>query len=442
MAMLGFLKSNSAPIAIDFGYSAVKVLQVQPGESMGLLGAALLEIPESIRSNTTERSLFLQESLPKLLQDGRFKGKLASCSIPAWQTFVQHLQIEKSDANKVREEVGAQLQVTIGCDPSNAVIRHVEVGEVFREGRVMQEVIAFAVSREVVMGQVELLKKCKLEVAGLHAEPIALLHAYKHLYRREGDERTTTLYVDIGYHGTRAMIAHGTELKFAKTIPVGGRQYDEEIARALHCDQEAAHAHRMQEIIAASQVAGSYSAAESSGSSMHAGSKSVRKGAMIALAEEGANHNTQHAPSSPTTITADGYERRVGSIPREFQKLDGAGDSDHESTSTMQEESLVRQAMADVILQQIDELRLCVRYHRAMFPDRSLDRMIMNGGESQDRDLCRRISSILGVTSYLGDPLKRVILKDREKQLTGIDRLHDQPGWAIPMGLCIAPTDG
>lgn len=441
MAMLGFLKSNSAPIAIDFGYAAVKVLQVQPGESMELLGAALLEIPESIRSNPAERAMFLQESLPKLLQDGRFKGKTASCSIPAWQTFVQHLQIEKSDNTKVREEVGAQLQASIGCDPSCAVIRHVEVGEVFREGRMMQEVIAFAVSREVVMGQVELLKKCKLEVAGLHAEPIALLHAYKHLYRRDGDERTTTLYVDIGYHGTRAMIAHGTELKFAKTIPVGGRHYDEEIARALHCDQEAAHAHRMQEVISACEVAGSYSAAESSGDSMRGRGKSARKGAMIALADEEAGRSEHQPSSASTTITADGYERRASSVPREFHKLD-TDHSDDDDHSTMREESLVRQSMADAVLQQIDELRLCVRYHRAMYPDRPLDRMIMNGGESHDRELCRRMASLLSVTSYIGDPLKRIAVKDSTKRLTGIKRLHDQPGWAVPMGLCIAPTDG
>ena len=441
MAMLGFLKSNSAPVAIDFGYSAVKVLQVQPGESMELIGAAMLEIPESIRSNTVERSLFLQESLPKLLPDGGFKGKTASCSIPAWQTFVQHLQIEKTDSVQIREQVGTQLQMTIGCDPSCAVIRHVEVGEVFREGRVMQEVIAFAVSREVVMGQVELLKKCKLEVAGLHAEPIAILHAYRHLYRRAGDENTTTLYVDIGYHGTKAMIAHGTELKFAKSIPVGGRHFDEEIARALHCEQEAAHAHRMQEICSANQTGGSYSAMNTGSHAMQSGGQSARKGAMISLADE-AGRGASEKPPMQTTITADGYERRTGSIPREFQKLDDGNDLNDEGSGNMKEESLVRRSMADAVLQQIDELRLCVRYHRAMYPNRPLDRMIMNGGESRDRELCRRIAAILGVTSYVGDPLKRVVAKDSAKQLTGIDHLYEQPGWAVPMGLCIAPVDG
>ncbi len=434
--MLGFLKSNSAPIAIDFGYAAVKVLQIQAGDPLELLGAAVLEIPAELRSDQFGRQEFLTNNLPPLIQEGGFKGKVACCSIPAWQTFVQHLQLDKSDGTDLNEQVEAQLQMAIAIDPSQAVIRHVVAGDVFREGKSAREVIAFAVSREVVMAQVELLKKCKLEVAGFHAEPLAVLQAYRHLYRREGDENTTTLYLDIGYHGTQAVIAHGAEMKFAKSIPVGGRHFDQEIARALHCTVEEAFTKRMQ-TVGASQLVGTTSAAQQR--------SAATTTADVPTVNLTAGSDTEAESQGAVTMTVDGYERRAGSVPREFQRLNENDSTDQPAAgaSASSSDPNMNEAMADVILQFVDELRMCVRYHRAMSPDRAIDRMIINGGESRNAEMCRRVATILGVKTFVGDPMKRVhVPVGNGVKIIGMDGLTAQPAWAVPMGLCLSPIEG
>lgn len=441
-SMLGFLKTTSAPIAIDFGYSAVKVLQVHAGNELRVVGAAIAEIPASIRQRPSERSNYLLETLPGLIHQGGFKGKVAVCSIPAWQTYIQHFQVEKTDSEGIREQVKSQLQMSIVCDPDCAVIRHVEVGDVFRDGGVMREVIAFAVSRDVVMSQVELLRKCKLEAGGLHAEPIAVLQAYHHLYRRSGDENTTTLYVDIGNHGTKAMIAHGRELKFAKSIPVGGRHFDEEIARALHCEIEAAHEHRMHEVYLCSAAHRSAGMSASSEKALGGsdGQAVAVKGAMLSVAATASSAATGHGKHFGGWVSRkpSKADRRQGSIPGEFYRV--ADDAISNDVKRGEDgESLVRKAMSEIVGQLVEELRMSVRYHRASFPNRPIDRMILNGGECGDLEMCRRVASSLGVRSYVGDPLKRLRVVSGSR-LQGIDDLRHRPGWAVPIGLCFASS--
>ncbi len=432
--MLGFLKSNSVPIGIDFGYTAVKLLQIVPGDPHELIAAAQVDIPEHIRSDVAERSRFLRDALPAAIQNSKFRGKVAVCSIPAWQTFMQHLQVDKGNAASILNQVKSQLQATIGCDPERAVIRHIEVSDVFRHGQPMREAICFAVSRDIVMNQVELLKKCKLEAGGLHGEPIALLNAYRHLYRRDGDDQTTTMYLDLGNFDTRAMIGHGSVLRFAKTIPVGGRHFDQDIAKALNCDEQAAHVHRMQEIGAEGFAAPDHANVGESALGQSGEMSSGGVGGMLSVASHTA------AQTQPSQLAIAQSERRHSGIPREFRALQDRVDDDS-TTSQMGEKSLVREAMADGVLQIVDELRMCVRYHRSLFPDREISRIILNGGESRDSELCRYIASILGLNAYVGDPLKRV-QSTKTSQMREIGKLNEQPGWAVAIGLCLTESSG
>lgn len=409
---LGFFKSSIAPVAIDFGFAELKLLQVQPGAPATLMAAAREVIPESSRNDPAARQHFLAEALPRLIREGGFKGKTAICSIPAWQTFVQHMQVRGGDsAEDIATQLKSQLQAIIACDPTNVVVRHVEVGEVFKDNQQMTEVICFAVARDVVMRQIELLNKCRMEIGGFHAEPIAVVKSFEHLYRRQGDDQITTLYVDLGASCTKAMIAHGKEIRFAKTIPVGGRHLDQRLAEVLNCDVAAARSHRLAETrpaAAAPQRA------------------SARVGAVLA-----------HATQAAAVGTA--ADRRVGSIPNEFSAVPGASST---ATETVGEKSsLVHEAMAPLAEQLIDELKMCERYHRRLFEDRSLDRIVFVGGESMDRSMCCEIAEAIGVVTYQGNPFGR-LQRTGEERFVGFDGSHAEPGWSVALGLCACPANG
>lgn len=382
--VLNFLRSNSTPISIDFGYAELKVLQIAAGDPGQVMSAATASIPDEARRDPVLRQQFVSEALPQLLRDGRFKGKTAICSIPAWQTVCQHLQVTRSDKGDIADSVMNELQMRTGCDPSQVVVRHEQVCDIVRDGKPLTEVICFAVAREYVMKQVELLERCKLVVAGLLSEPLAVVHACADLGPEDRDHRITSLILDFGSNGTKVMISHGASLRFAKSIPVGGRHFDLEIAEALDCDAECAHMHRMTALCGSTQPVPSL------------------------LGSTG-----------PATLAAS-----------------PSADGEEVVDPVMQ----MRGVMSRMAEQLVEEVGMCMRYHLDLFPDRPVDRVIMVGGESRNVAFCEEVAEALGVPAFVGDPLTRLSLAE-ECTLIGLEDTGEQPGWVVPYGLCSCPTD-
>lgn len=445
LMVLGFLKPSQSPIAIDFGYSSLKLLQLTPGDIPEVIAAASVEVPESIRRDQARRMEHLGDSLSTLLREGGFRGKTAICSIPSWQTFVQHMRIGKSDGSSRDEAIRTGLMNSVACNPEQVVIRHVEVGAVHAGQEVQTEIICFAIGRDVVMNLVDLLRKCRVEVGGLHAEPLAVLQAFWHLYRRENDDEITTMYIDIGSATTKVMIAHGRTLVFTRTIPIGGRQFDHAVSEHLHCDLPTAHIQRMEE-------ARVHLASLRSGQTVRAAPNSV--GALLAQTMACSGNKSLAATRSPTAAESDGLtdsERRRGMCPSEFQELADAaerqtagsgasGASSGIGGSGSGSRNLIQDALHDVREQLCEELRMCRRYHAGVHSQRRLDRVVVIGGESRDPRICARLAQAIGVQTYQGDPLIRTRLTD-ESRLTGLDGIRGVPEWTVAFGLSRCPAE-
>lgn len=204
----GFSKTRYSPIAIDFGADSLKLLQLLPGEPAQLVAAAAEVIPAAARKDPAARDAFLAEALPRLVKSQPFKGRRAICSLPAFQTIVQHLELPRSDdANELQLQLEQQLRERLEIDPRRMVVRHVPVGPVNRPGGPgggQMEVLCIAASRDVVMGYVEIAHKAKLDVVGMHSEPWALCKAFD---RRSsgppaGSAGKAVCYIDIGAAST------------------------------------------------------------------------------------------------------------------------------------------------------------------------------------------------------------------------------------------------
>jgi len=366
---ISMFSSQASPIAIDFGTSSVKLLQVAPGDPPALLAAAEIEIPDELRGDSAKRFEFLNDALPTVIRKGRFKGRRATCSIPSSRTFVQHIQVPTGGGVKPEDFINTQLHIQTGVTPSNLVIRTVNVAELVREDGTKAETICFAVPRDVVMKQIDLLKKCRLEVGGVHTEQHAMVWAYQHLHAVEDD--LTTLYVDVGWGSTKVGIGHGGDLVFSKSIRISGQHFDKETASSMDGDAPTARAHRIASI-------------------------------------ESRMNAAQEAAGAAATATATAPPAAPAADDRPF---------------------------VDAV---VEELRMCVRYHRSMFSDRRIDRVIFLGGECRDADLCRTIAAAVEAPGHIGDPLAR-LRTDEAPAKCGVDLGRMQPGWGVVCGLCIGP---
>lgn len=87
-----------------------------------------------------------------------------------------------------------------------------------------------------------------------------------------------------------------------------------------------------------------------------------------------------------------------------------------------------------------DEISMCLRYHRNLFPDQPVEKVVFLGGQSRQRLVCEHLARVLRLSAQSVDPLAR-LARSGKVPSEGVDLTAPQPGWAVPVGMCLSPTD-
>ena len=394
----GLNRTRYSPIAVDFGDHSLKLLQIVPGDPPRLLATGVAEIP----ADDTDRWGFYAEAVRRLMRESPFKGNSAVCTTPAHQTLIQHLQIAGNDGGDLASAVGEELRHRLNIDPSRMVVRHFPVGQFARKGSSRQEVICVAASRDTVMRHINILKNVGLDVAGIYSEPQAVIQSFAHLYRRKDDRDRTTCFIDLGASTVKVVVAHGTEMVFAKTIhhvAMGSTTGPETDQPAKPDVDDVAHG----------PTIGSERLVDESPTTVP-GASSERRGAAESVG--------RGEPARRSGLA-------VLDVPAEAAVETAApGDSPAE-----------RDGVFDCL---IDELQLCLRYHQGMFSERQVEKVVFLGGGARQKQNCERIAKALRIAAQLGDPLARLVRSETSSSPGELDMRQPQPGWAVPMGLCLS----
>ncbi|MBG81436.1 MAG: hypothetical protein CMJ39_12110 [Phycisphaerae bacterium] len=387
---LTFGRSSGRPIAIDLGLSAARLLQRGGADGRHIIAADEIPIPDEYGDDAARRLGFLADEIPRVLKEGRFRGNQVMLAMPGYATTVQHMQLDSSEVREPELAMHTKLQ---GCE-GEQMVRKIDVAEIHRHGKPMSEIICLALPRDLVMQHVEMLHGLKLDIAGVHTQPVMLAAAFNHLNRRTADSSLATCYIDLGYGGTTISITHGQKIVFARRIPVGGWHFDRSISRTMNCDLAATRAHRL--AITAPDA-----------TSAQAPAKAQSGMAMLDAA----------------MAQATGLDRRIG----------------QPDPGLAGEVSPGKPPMAAIDLSElletlVDEIALCLRYHKSLFPQRSISRAIFVGGESRESWLCRHIVQAVRLPGQAGDPLARLDTNDDATGLLGWSN-RSRPEWAIAAGL-------
>jgi Tfp pilus assembly PilM family ATPase len=414
----GMFRSHYSPILADFGSSGVKLVQTTVGDLPTVAAAAFIPFSDDLRSRPIEeRFEFLAREMPEVLRENHFRGNRLVLAPFSQHMLVQHIGVPSGDADRAESVINLQIAIGLGCDPSALVVRTNSVCETSRDGTPKVEHIAFAMSRDDVMRYVELARRAKLSVVGVHGEISALVHAFDHVNRRAEDENIATMYVDLGYGGTKVAICHGAKLTFAKSISIAGRTLDSRLAETRRCSLAEARAARLAEGIKPIRIGANTPAVASAAAQVPAeGGMAILRAAAAKIEAE--NSVTVTAPDRRGNTTAPALG---AALP---------GDSIRSLTNEVREtvESLA------------DELSMCARYHGALFRDRRIDRVVFLGGEARDTGLCQSLASGLRLPAKVGDPMARFLVNGAAPK--GLpDPQSSHPGWAVACGLASSPTD-
>ncbi|MFK7788419.1 MAG: pilus assembly protein PilM [Phycisphaeraceae bacterium] len=386
-------KSRLSPIAIDFGVDTVKMLQISSGETTQLIGAASLVVPENARKDSTARYTYLADAVKELARQQPYKGRRVMCSIPASQTFVGTFELPCGEKDNIDQQVNLHLQTTMEMDPSRMVIRNHRVGSVIRNGGTRQRVICVAARRGPVMRYLEIVAAAKLEVVGMHSEPDCIAKCFSELYnRREADRTEARCFIDIGAASTKLVIIRDKEILLARNIAMSGDELTYRHAKEHRMDFAEARLARLRE--AANPLAAN---------PFGVGLKNQTE-TTVALADD------------PTDESEERRETGLASELAEPEVLD------------------------EVLDKLVDGIRMSLRYHDSVCPDDTVQRIVLLGGEASHKGVAQSIAQQFSIPTFVGDPMARVMRTPGLKPLN-IDINNAQPGWAVPLGLCLSEAN-
>lgn len=394
----GMNKSRVTPIAIDFGVDTVKMLQIASGETTQLIGAGGIVVPEDARNDSSARYTFLADAVKELVRQQPFKGRRVMCAIPAFQTFVNTFELQCSENDDIDSQVNLHLQTTMNTDPARMVIRNQRVGSVIRDGSTRQRVICIAASRALVMRYLEIAAAAKLEVVGMHSEPVCIAKCFSELYNRhEADKGEIRCFIDIGAASTKLVIARDHEILLARNIAVCGDAFTNRHAKEHGIGFADARLARYRE-------ANNPLAANPFGVGLKA-----KAGPNAALAED--------LPLGEPDSSEHGVMTTVTSV----------------STDTPVQDD-------EVLDKLVDGIRMSLRYHDSVCTDAPVTRVVLLGGEAMQHRVAETIAQAFGIPTFVGDPMARV-MRTPGLEPINLDINQPQPGWAVPLGLSLSEAN-
>ena len=439
-----WLKPTANPIGIDFGTDSLRMAQVEVVDGdFKLIAAASADVPSHVRNEPSARLEFFADTTRELLTAGNFRGRRAVMALPAASMFVQHLRMPRMDDAETRKALPFEAAGKLPIDPLFAVMRHVVAGEVYQDQEAKSEVVLMAASRDLVNQLLATASRAKLDVVGMNVEPKALVDCFAHVYRRKSDANLTSCFVDIGAAASRAVIARGTQILFARVIPVGGDHFNRAVATAMKISLDDAKVLRIK--LAHAQPA---AAAPERKAPARVGPLPLPTAAMsgppasddennsFALLGAGLEAAKRAGAASGGTAT---LEQRA---PSRAEAADEVVAAAVPLDAGQLEARLVEQACREPLSRLVEELVLCRRYYESCFPSKPVDRLVFVGGEARQTWLCQGIARELMLSAQVGDPLVRMAKTTEVGIESGIDRRQPQPGWAVALGLSMGPPAG
>ena len=397
-------KSGDArPIGVDFGTDSLKLAQVAmvDGEPK-LIAAASIEVPGHVRHSVAARMAFFMESVRDLLLQGNFQGRQVVLALPAASMLIQHLRLPKMDDATLKKTLPWEVRGKLPIDPSAALLQHLVAGEVYHESESRNEIIVLAAARDLINQFLAAADKAKLDVVGMTVEPVAITTCFSHLHVRKEDAAAVTCYVDIGTNSSRAVIAQGSKILFARSIKVGAEHLTRAVANNLKINIDEARVLRLKSASAKVDVDLDESA--------------------VCTSDDGDKSEdfSFGAVSDSEASTAVKTDRRAKKI-----------NVDQVSTAT------VMDACREPLTQMVTELNLCRRYFESTFPNLPVDRLIFVGGQANDRMICHHIAHELSLAAQVGDPMVRLGRSATISDESTFDPTRPQPAWAVAIGLSL-----
>ena len=240
VSRFSWVPSHTGPIGIDFGTRFVRMLQLARHRGQLTITAyAQREMPPAIASSGEGERLRVQ-AVKTMLAEGHFTGRDVVTALGWDDVQIRNLRVPCMPENEVAEALRFEAADRFGLDPADAEIRFIVAGDVRQGTETKQEAIVLGAPRATVQAQISMLTRMGLNPVAIDVGPGAIFRSFERFLRRDEDHQQVNAFVDLGYSASRVIMSRGPELTFVKSVPIGGRRFDELVSEHLDLSLEEA----------------------------------------------------------------------------------------------------------------------------------------------------------------------------------------------------------
>jgi type IV pilus assembly protein PilM len=221
------------PIGVDIGSRSVKLMQFDASQTR-VREAARWDLPLEPAESAERQDDRVVEAI-RLAREGRqFRGRDAVFCLGGGSLFAQNIRVAQAAGDELKKIVHFEAAGRLPFASDEAEIRYIEADDVRQGDSIRREVVLLACHRPAIARLLALARRAGLRPAAIDVEPVAMLRCYRRQCRRDEDRQRRAMLVNVGASSTTAVIARGVETMFVKYIDMGGRHFDEAVARHLN----------------------------------------------------------------------------------------------------------------------------------------------------------------------------------------------------------------
>jgi type IV pilus assembly protein PilM len=230
--MLDMLTNRVRPIGLDIGRNSIKMMQLAVVNGQ-LSVVAADQMTVNAAGDATQQKTAIVSAIKEMFSRNNFHGNQIVSCLSNEQLKIKNLRIDTAEEETIDQTLTTDIAERFGLNAEKDQIEYMIAGTVQQGDDVKSELLVFAADKESIKSHIEMIEAAGLEPVSIDTVPCALFRSFEGTLRRQEDRDVVNVYVDLGSHFTTVVVGKGSDISFIKQIPVGGENFNADIATKL-----------------------------------------------------------------------------------------------------------------------------------------------------------------------------------------------------------------
>lgn len=228
--------STGKKIGVDAGTSLVKIVEIsKSGEGVALANWSFVPFRVPPNSPPEAASELQAKAIDAAIKKCECKCRDVVVGVPGNSAFIRNIKLPPVPASKIDQIVRYEIQQTIPFPIENIALDY-QVLEPDETSEV--EVIMVAMKGEMAEAFIKDVERAKVKVGIVDSVPLALYNCYR--YNGYSSKEECTAIMELGASMTNILIELNGELRYCRSVSIGGNDITGAIAKELNIPMQQA----------------------------------------------------------------------------------------------------------------------------------------------------------------------------------------------------------